>query len=283
MIISFKRLCIWLVMLVLSFCVLLGEAKPVWREELEEGVKVPILMYHHVRKDSSSWGKFVVSPQEFEQDLKFLKENGYQTIGIDDLIKYTESVTQLPQKPIMITVDDGYLSAKEYMAPLLEKYQMRAVLSVIGKYSDDYSKTMDPNVAYAHLTWNDIAELSKSGIFEIQNHTYDMHKNGGGRKGSMKMSGETEESYHQVLTADLEKTRQKIEESTGIKPICFTYPYGFISKESLEPVRQMGYQVTLTCNEGVNTITRDSESLYGLKRYNRPHGVSAEKILSKIH
>lgn len=283
MVISFRRFCAWAVLILLSCCILSGGVQPVWQEKAEEGIKLPILMYHHVRKDSSAWGKFVISPQEFEEDLKFLKENGYQTIGAEDLVKYAEGTENLPQKPIMITVDDGYLSAKEYMAPLLGKYQMKAVLSVIGKYSDDYSRTPDRNVAYAHLTWTDISELSASGVFEIQNHTYDMHKNGSGRRGSTKRNGESEESYRHALTDDLEKTRQKIEESTGIRPICFTYPYGFISKEAAEPIREMGYRVTLTCNEGISLVARRSESLLNLKRCNRPHGTSAEKILLKFY
>ncbi len=282
MIISLKRFLAWTILSLLSVSILFGGAKPVWTENSTEEIVLPILMYHHVRKDSSAWGKFVISPQEFEQDLKYLKDNGYQTIGAEELINFIDGTGKLPQKPIMLTVDDGYLSAKEYMAPLLEKYQMKAVLSVIGKYSDEYTQTADTNVAYAHLTWNDIKSLSDSGIFEIQNHTYNMHKNENGRKGSMKMPGEAEEAYQKILTEDLEKTRQKIEESTGKKPICFTYPYGFISKESLVPVKKMGYRMTLTCNEGMNKLLRDKESLYGLKRCNRAHGVSAEQILLKF-
>lgn len=282
MILSFKRVGAWIILCLASVMVLRGGAAAVWREGEQEGVKLPVLMYHHVLKDSGSWGKFVISPEELEQDLKYLSENGYQTVTLEELVRYTGGEGELPAKPILLTVDDGYLSAKEYIAPLLQKYQMRAVLSVIGTYSDQYTQTPDDNVAYAHLTWEDIAGLSESGVFEIENHTYDMHKNAGGRRGSMIKKGETAAQYGKALEDDLMKTQQKIEAATGKLPICYTYPYGFISKESHEPVKQMGFQVALTCNEGVSCITRDPESLFLLKRINRPHGKSAQELLSKF-
>lgn len=94
--------------------------------------------------------------------------------------------------------------------------------------------------------------------------------------------GETAVQYAKMLEEDLTKTQQKIEEATGKRPVCYTYPYGFISKESFEPVKQMGFKATLTCNEGISCITRDPESLFLLKRINRPHGKSAQELLSKF-
>lgn len=248
----------------------------------EDGVFLPVLMYHHVQKDAKAQGKFVITPSELEQDLQYLQNSGYTAVVIQDLVDYVYHGTALPEKPVMITIDDGYLSVKEYIFPLLEKYQMRAVLSVIGKYSDQYTNMPDRNVAYAHLTWDDVRELSESSVFDIENHTYDMHKNAQGRKGSMKKSGESTEEYKKNLQEDLSKVSTLVEQSTGKKPICYTYPFGFFSKESKEVVKEMGFLASLSCNEGGNYITRDPECLYLIKRYNRPHGKSAEEILTQM-
>ena len=83
--------------------------------------ELPIIMYHHILKEKSKQGKFVVSPDEFEADLKYLKKNGYTAITADTLIRYHEDGEPLPDKPVMITFDDGYLSYLEYAVPLLEK------------------------------------------------------------------------------------------------------------------------------------------------------------------
>lgn len=283
MVLSLKRILAWFFLFAVSICMLQGGVKDVWQNSADSEILLPVLMYHHFLKDSNALGKFVISPNEFEEDLKYLKEQGYQTVVAQDLTRYVNKEADLPEKPIMITLDDGYLSAKEYVLPLLQKYQMQAVLSVIGTYSDEYTHTPDRNVAYAHLTWDDIQELSKSGAFEIQNHTYNMHKNGNGRKGSMKNPGEGREQYQKILLEDLTKTQQRIETSTGEKAICFTYPFGFISKESIPILQQMQFKLTLTCSEGVNKITRDPDCLFGLKRYNRPHGESAQDILAKMN
>ena len=103
----------------------------------EEGIRVPIVMYHSVLK--SRTGKYIVSPEQLEQDLKYIQERGYETIVMADLIEYVENGRELPERPIMLTFDDGYYNNLHYVVPLLEKYNMRAVISVVGKYTDDYS------------------------------------------------------------------------------------------------------------------------------------------------
>ena len=93
-------------------------------------------MYHSILKDASRTGKYVITPSRVEEDLIYLQENGYETVVVADLIAYVTDGTPLPEKPVMITLDDGYLNNLTYMLPLLEQYDMRAVISVIGLYSE---------------------------------------------------------------------------------------------------------------------------------------------------
>ena len=72
-----------------------------------EAVDIPIVMYHSVLKDEKYHGKYVISPAELENDILYLKEQGYTTIFMEDLINYTKG-GELPEKPIMLTFDDGY-------------------------------------------------------------------------------------------------------------------------------------------------------------------------------
>lgn len=64
-------------------------------------------MYHSVLKDQKMDGKYVVSPTEFENDLIYLKEHGYTTIFLQELVDYVYSGAALPEKPVVITFDDG--------------------------------------------------------------------------------------------------------------------------------------------------------------------------------
>lgn len=252
----------------------------VFFDKEEEGISLPILMYHHILKDKSKHGAYVISPDEFEADLIYLKENGYTTITIADLINLTQDNILLPEKPVMITFDDGYLSTLEYAYPLLEKYNMKAVISVIAKYSEEYSQNYDRHVPYAHLTWEDLSFMQKSGVFEVQNHTYDMHKNkSGARHGSKRVSGESLEHYEAEFKKDVSLAQDLLFKNSGINATCFTYPFGMISDESIDFVKDMGFSASLSCFEGINYITENPDSLYLLKRYNRAHNRHAKKIL----
>ena len=140
----------------------------------QQTICIPIMMYHQVK--NSKFGKDVISPYEFESDLKYLSENNYTTITMTQLIGYVYQDDELPEKPIILSFDDGYLSTYQYVYPLLEKYNMKIVLSIVGKSTDAYSKVHDVNVDYASMTWDQVKEIQNSGRVEIQNHTYNLHK-----------------------------------------------------------------------------------------------------------
>ncbi len=248
----------------------------------EDGVEVPILMYHHILKDSKRWNKYIIGPGLFEEDLRYLSENGYTTITVQDLIDYVYSDKPLPEKPVMLTFDDGYYNNYLYAYPLLKQYNMKAVISIIGSQTDLYSESGERNGNYTHVTWDDVNEMLASGLVEIQNHTYDMHTNKNGRDGTKRRKGESEEAYKDALWNDLERLQQGMKEHTGYVPRAFTYPFGSVSKESYSVIRDLGFLATLSCSTGTNRITSDPDCLYLLRRYLRPSGKSSEQFFSEI-
>ena len=249
-------------------------------EERGSEYALPVFMYHHILREKAKHGKFVISPEEFEADLKYLKENGYTAIGAEDLLSYKEQGTPLPEKPVMLTFDDGYLSYMEYAVPLLEQYDMKALVSVVGAYSDTYTENGDRCVSYAYFNWEDIKNLSQSEHTEIGNHTYDMHKVSGGRQGCARKKGENKDAYCRVLGEDLTKMQTLLKAHTGKEAICFTYPFGFCCSDAETKVQGMGFGMSLCCEEGINFLSRDT-SLFRLKRFNRAHGRSVAYILGK--
>ena len=222
----------------------------------------------------------MVSPYELAADFRYLKEQGYQTVSVDQVIAYVKNGTPLPEKPIMITFDDGHLSFYEYALPLLEDYDYHAVLSVIGIHSDTYTNTPDPNVSYAHVTWEDVKKLHQSGRVDIENHSFDLHTTDS-RLGTKQKNSESDSDYQTMLKADLLKTQERIQKATGRNSVCFTYPFGFISKTAQPVLEEMGFKMSFSCREKLNHLTHDPASLYNLGRYNRPHGTSAATILAR--
>lgn len=249
----------------------------------EEYIEVPIIMYHSILKDPSRSNKYTVTPSVLEEDLKYIKDNGYTTVTISDLISYVYDDTPLPEKPIVLTFDDGHYNNYGYLFPLLEKYDMKAVISIVGSYTDKFTETDEANLNYSYLRWKDIKELMDTGRIEFQNHTYSLHSNTGKRNGTKKIKGETDEHYKNVLEENILKLQQEFEENTNYTPQCFTYPFGGISNASLDIIKELGFKASLSCEQGINKLTKNPNSLYLLKRYNRPSYISTYNFFQKIN
>lgn len=252
-------------------------------EKRQEGVKLPIIMYHLILKNPGNKNKFIVSEKTFENDLKYIKNNGFTTILVKDLIDYTENKNELPEKPILLTFDDGAYNNYLYAFPLAKKYNAKFVFSPIGIEADKYEKTKDENPSYSHANWEKICEMSKSGLVEIQNHTYNMHGSKKSRIGCTKAQNENDEKYKENLTKDLLKEQKLIEEKTGILPSAFFYPFGAISDKSEGIVRSLGFKATFDCENKMNFITKDPNCLFRLHRFLRPPGISSEDFFQKIN
>lgn len=243
----------------------------------EQAVCVPILMYHQVK--NSNFGKDVISPYEFESDLKYLTDNNYNTITMSQLIDYVYNNVELPPNPVILSFDDGYVSIYKYVFPLLKEYNQKIVLSIVGKSTDDYSKVSDDNINYASMTWDQIHEMDQSGLVEVQNHTYNLHKIQNGRYGCYPMANESIDHYEEVITEDITTLQEKIASVTDKTPTTFTYPYGKYNNLTESIIKKLGFKATLSCTYGVNLINNDPETLYGLKRICRSHNQPIDKLI----
>ncbi len=240
---------------------------------------IPIIMYHQVK--NGGFGKDVISPYEFENDLKYLSENNYNTITMNQLIDYVYDNKELPQNPIILTFDDGYLSTYKYVFSLLKKYNMKIVLSIIGISTDNFSKVFDDNINYAHMTWDQVKEMESSGYAEIQNHTYNLHSTCNKRIGCKQVINESMEDYEKLLIEDLTELQEKIKVVTGRTPNTFVYPYGVCSENTELIIKELGFKATLSCDFGVNLITKNHDKLFGLKRICRSHNQSINKMIKE--
>lgn len=245
--------------------------------EKEGKLRMPIIMYHQIK--SFGLGEDIITVEEFEEDLKFLKENNYTTITMTDLIGYVYDDLELSDNPIILTFDDGYFDNYQKVFPLLKEYNAKIVLSIIGKTTDEFSQYNDEKER-AHMNWKQVKEMADSGYVEIQNHTYDLHSSSKkGRIGSTIRKGESVEKYEEVLTEDLVKLQEGVTAVVGTTPNTFVYPYGISSKESDEILKRIGFKATLLCGGRINYISKDPNCLFGLTRLRRGHKISIGKLI----
>lgn len=253
---------------------------PVFSED--ESVALPVLMYHCVLPDASKTKKYVVTPQKFEEDLIYLEEKGYQTVSVKQLVRYVYNDEPLPEKPVVITFDDGMYNNYEYIVPILKKHNACAVFSVVGSYTDEYTESNIVHPSYSYLRWSDIRELAETPYVEFGNHSYAFHTISASRYGTQKNKDESPLDYINVFYQDTEKMQSEFYSNCSFRPIIYTYPFGSYSRESSRVLKKMGFLVTFGCTEGINRITHDEDCLYLLKRYNRDGRLSTRQFFSKL-
>ncbi len=235
------------------------------------GTYVPIIKLHHLVRDGEDYNDETITESKFASILATLRAYGYETISVAELIAYENGSGTLPEKPVMITFDDGYKSNYEIAYPLLQQYNAKAVISVIGWSVGRNSFLDDENPIIPHFSWAAAEEMVQSGLVEITSHSYNLHGNSAypgedGRYGIQRFEGESDEDYFNALVQDLGKMQLLIEEKTGAKNKLFCYPYGKIDSTSERALNQVGVVVSLTSVEGMNHI-RPDKGLRKLKRY----------------
>lgn len=270
-------------LLCLLAALLAFQAEPAF-EDLEGhgAVVLPVIMYHSILKDPSRQGPYVLSPCQLEKDLQYLQEKGYESVSVAQLLDYVhDPFASLPEKPVLLTFDDGFYNNYVYAFPLLEQYGMKAVISIIGLHSDGVTGLEPLNPTFDHLGWAQMEEMLDSGRVELGNHSYNLHTIDAKRIASTRRRGESLENYKEVFCQDARKTQALFEEHLGWTTPIYAYPYGLISAESLDFLEEMGYSVSFSCAEGLNTLSK-GQSLQLLKRYNRPSGIGSERFFSQI-
>lgn len=248
--------------------------------------QVPILMYHHLAEGKA--GSTVISPEMFESHLKSLQAAGYHTISLQELKGFVETGAKLPDKPIVITFDDGYSSNYELAYPLLQKYNMKATIFAIGSSMGKVTYK-DTNLPITpHFSYEQAREMLSSGLIEIQSHSYDMHQwppyeKGAARETVAMFKGESEKHYIAAFRRDMETFRQKIEANTGSDVFAFSYPKGQYETLAAILLNQAGITVTLTTEPGTNTVIKGlPQSLIGLHRYAVSGDMNARELLEMI-
>ncbi len=251
-------------------------------------IALPILMYHHF--DDNVTSDMIVTAETFESHIKALADAGYTAVTFDEVTDYVENGAPLPQKPICITIDDGYESTYDIAFPILKKYNMKATSFVIGVAMgwQTYKDTEHPDIP--RFSWEQAKEMQDSGVIDIQCHTYDMHQwppfepeGAIVRPNVLKLDGESEEEYMQALEADFNAFIQIYEKELGKKPTVIAYPNGQYSKLAEKIAQANGFKVTLSTRHGSNKLTKGSgQNLYLLRRYTITNDFTEKGLLKLL-
>ena len=188
---------------------------------------IPVLNYHQINDTEKN--ALTVNTEQFEAQMKYLSENGYTAITPADMLDAWENGTQLPEKPVIITFDDGYLDNYNHAFPVLEKYQLKATIFLISDYVNTY-----PN----YLTWSAVQDMQQSGLIDFESHTLSHEE--------LTKAPDLDEAKHQLTGS-----KQAIEWNLGKQVNFIAYPCGEYNDDIEQATKDAGYRAAFTVNYGL--------------------------------
>ena len=204
---------------------------------LPDQAEVPIMMYHYVSELPPNADIYrvdlTVLPEDFEAQLQYLAEAGYHAITLTDLHLHLTQGYPLPDKPIVLTFDDGYRDAYEVVFPLLLEYGFTGtffVLATPAHYEWDQ-----------YMTWAQMREMAETGM-EIQSHGRD--------------HVDLRDSSYDYLVYQILGIQEAIQHNVGRPPRFFCYPSGRYDSGVIDVLEAAGYWGAVTTEWG-RTHTQD--------------------------
>lgn len=226
-----------------------------------------ILNYHDIFAQDSQQlrqSRTGVSKQFLEQQFIWLQKNGYQVVSVQAVFDAAAGKTALPNKAVLLTFDDGYLSFYTQVFPLLKKYHYPATVALVGSWMDGQRDANEPPAAL--LNWQQVRELAQSGLVEIASHSYDLHTgilaNPQGntepaavtRLYDSKTGYETDQQYQDRIQTALFKSADFIFQHTGVRPRVMVWPYGEYNEQVIAAAREAGMPMTMGLADSINTL-----------------------------
>ncbi|MBV1942014.1 polysaccharide deacetylase family protein [Streptomyces sp. BV286] len=209
--------------------------------------RVPILMYHAVSEAPNDATRALsVTPEAFSAQMALLSGSGFTPIGTADLARSWRSSGPLPERPVLVTFDDGYEGVHRHALPVLAKHGFAATLFVStgwlrGAY--DTGGGLDEM-----LDWDQVRELAGADV-EIGGHSH--------------THPQLDQLTDASLRFELLRCREIIAGELGVRPASFAYPYGYSSRRVREAVREAGFAQSLAVGNG---LARRRQGPYALRR-----------------
>jgi len=216
-----------------------------WRAlQREFGARLPILMYHSIGPLREGFDSSLnVSTKMFEQHLRWLARHRYTPIYLSEWTAWCREGKPIPEKPVVLTFDDGYRDTAIFGFPLLKKYSFKGTLFLV---TDEVGGTNSWDLPLgvseqALMTAEEVRHWAANGI-EIGSHT--------------RTHPDLRSCTLENIELELRQSRGKLEQLIGQPVTAFAYPYGYFDSRAPETARGV-YEAALTCNLGINSLSTD--------------------------
>jgi peptidoglycan/xylan/chitin deacetylase (PgdA/CDA1 family) len=231
--------------LICAFLVLFGLEIPAPIQAAPDKKVIPVFCYHRITPKIAS--PYDLTPEQLEAHFQFFKDNGYHPITASQLLEYRRKPVLFPEKPVVLTFDDGTKSHYTRVLPLLKKYGFKATFFIFPNATRGSKKRW--------LSWDELTEIVGAGMdigSHALSHPYLTFRD--------RMD---DQQYYAWLEKELVQSKQTLEEKLHIHVNTLAYPFGLYNREVEAAAIKAGYAGMFSINMGLNRI-RDNP--YRLKR-----------------
>ena len=215
-----------------------------WRPKVSGGI--PTLMYHKIGDSpkGSRLAKLWVTAEDFRRQMRYLKEHVYTTLTFSQLRAAEENKRPMPDKPVLVTFDDGYANNYELAYPILKELGLKGNIFLVYETIDSHNSWHNPDSEpwIPMLTWAQTREMQDSGVIEMGSHTMS-HKN--------LPTLALEDTRWQVV-----ESKKRLEEKLGQEMVAFAYPYGAGAyvPEVRQAALEAGYRYDFGIKQGISAL-----------------------------
>lgn len=230
------------------------------------------LAYHDVEDSDSNQAYITTRTAHLIDQLAWLREQGYHAVTVDQIIAAREGRAALPEKPLLLSFDDGYSSFYTRVLPVLKAYGWPAIMAPVGVWMKtpanqpvDFGGLPSPRERF--LTEEQLREVAQANLVEIGAHTYASHYGlPGNPQGNTLPAAanrmyfakeqryETDEEFRRRLDKDVSRISDTLQRITGKAPRVWIWPYGAASGSALQVVGEHGYRLALTLDDGIGRV-----------------------------
>ncbi len=207
--------------------------------------KVPVFMYHDILPEKEVF--FDVTPEELEADFELMQSQGVTPISLAQLVTHLRTGMPLPNKPVVLTFDDGYGGHYEHVYPLLKKYGYPATFSI-------YTANMGEDTGRTHVSWAQLREMAADPLVTVAAH-------------SVTHPMDLRALSNEELEVEVMESKQLLEEQLGIPIHYFTYPTGYYNRRVRGWATAAGYRAALTMDDQDEGFAGESEDLLAIRRF----------------
>ena len=226
------------------------------KNEKEKNIPtVAVLAYHHftTAEDKALYysdNKYVLAIEEFEKQLKYLKDEGYNPITTEELYQWLNGEIELDKKSVLITIDDGNISTYWLALPLIEKYGFNAVSFVIT--SRVRNVTPEWNVEKFYFLGQDLIKdiRDNHANLELGSHSYNLHGQVDGKS--------PKDLSLEYLSNDVSKSKEILDTE------IYCYPFGGYSSNYIQALKDNGYKMSFVY--GPSAKTKRTDDVYKISR-----------------